>query len=261
MAGGKARAVMNEEKSIAIREIHEFSEFEDAVALQKEIWGFADIEVIPARMFVVATKIGGQLLGAFDGAKLVAFLLAIPGIRHDAGDAAPMLYLHSHMLGVLTEYRDLGLGRKMKLRQREDAIARGIELIQWTFDPLEARNAHFNIERLGVIVRRYVENQYGHTSSALHAGLPTDRFVAEWWLNSERVRNILAGGRNGVYPAMERVAVPADIGEWKGTDPQRARAVQKEIGAHCLDAFARGMAVVGLERGENDYQYLLGEWE
>lgn len=253
--------MIEEQKAIAIREIGEFSEFEAAVALQKEIWGFADMEVIPARMFVVATKIGGQLLGAFDGEKLVAFLLAIPGIRHDAGDAAPMLYLHSHMLGVLPEYRDLGLGRKMKLRQRADAIARGIELIQWTFDPLEARNAHFNIERLGVIVRRYVENQYGHTSSTLHAGLPTDRFLAEWWLNSERVQSILAGGRDGAHPTLERVAVPADIGEWKAADPKRARAVQKEIAAHCLDAFGRGLAVVGLERGANNYEYLLGEWE
>ncbi len=250
----------NGNSSITVREIHELSEFEAAVAIQKEIWGFSDIDVIPLRMFVVATKIGGQLLGAFDGQKLVAFLLAVPGIRHEAGDAAPMHYLHSHMLGVLPEYRDAGLGRAMKLRQREDAIARGIELIQWTFDPLEARNAFFNIERLGAIVRRYVENQYGHTTSALHAGLPTDRFVAEWWLTSERVRSILAGERNSSHPVLERIPVPADIGDWKGSDAQRARAVQQEIGRRCLDAFGRGLAIVGLERGVNEYEYLLGEW-
>lgn len=252
--------MINGNQTIAIRDIHEYSEFEAAVALQKEVWGFADIEVIPARMFVVATKIGGQLLGAFDGEKLVAFLLAVPGIRHDPGDAAPMHYLHSHMLGVLPGYRDAGLGRAMKLRQREDAIARGIELIQWTFDPLEARNAFFNIERLGAIVRRYVENQYGRTTSTLHAGLPTDRFIAEWWLTSERVKNILAAGRNGAHPAVERIPVPADIGDWKASDPKRALAVQRELGRRCQDAFARGLAIVGVERGASEYEYLLGEW-
>ncbi len=252
---------MNGAGSILIREIHEYSEFETAVALQKEIWGFADIDVIPARMFVVASKIGGQLLGAFDGEKMVAFLLAIPGIRREPGGTEPMHYLHSHMLGVLPEYRDAGLGKALKLRQRENAIERGIELIQWTFDPLEARNAFFNIERLGAIVRRYVENQYGHTTSALHAGLPTDRFVAEWWLTSERVQNILAGGRNGFHPAVEHIPVPADIGEWKSADAQRARAVQREIGRRCQDAFGRGLAIVGLERGSDQYKYLLGEWK
>ncbi|MDZ7640125.1 MAG: acetyltransferase [Bryobacterales bacterium] len=247
------------EQAIAIREIHAHGEFEQAVALQREIWSFADVELIPVRMFVVASKIGGQLLGAFDGQRMVAFLLAVPGIRRDEAGVA-LHYLHSHMLGVLPAYRDLGLGRKMKLRQREDAIARGIDLVEWTFDPLEARNAFFNIERLGAIVRRYVENQYGRTSSALHGGLPTDRLIAEWWLSSERVVAILAGGGDGKRTVSERVAVPADIGEWKASDPQRARAVQREIATRCQDAFARGLAVVGLERGARDYEYLLGEW-
>lgn len=261
MAGGKTGAVMTPDPTFTIREVHDLAEIQQAVALQKEIWGFADIDVIPERMFVVAAKIGGQLLAAFDGAKMVAFLLALPGIRHDPEDAAPMFYLHSQMLGVLPRYRDHGLGRALKLRQREDAITRGVSLIQWTFDPLEARNAFFNIERLGVIVRHYVENQYGQTSSTLHAGLPTDRFIAEWWLTSERVKNILAGGRNGARPTLERISVPSDIGDWKGAEPARARSVQKETGARCQDAFARGLAIVGLERGVTAYEYLLGEWK
>jgi predicted GNAT superfamily acetyltransferase len=246
---------------IEIREIHEREEFEQAVALQRVIWSFADADLIPVRMFIVASKIGGQLLGAFDGAKMVAFLLAVPGIKHSSTVGIPAHYLHSHMLGVLPDYRDLGLGRKLKLRQREDAIARGVELIEWTFDPLEARNAFFNIERLGAIVRRYVENQYGHTSSALHAGLPTDRFVAEWWLGSRHAQSILAGNRDPVHTAIERVAVPADIGSWKATDPQRARAVQQELATRCQDAFAKGLAIVGLERNAEKYEYLFGEWK
>jgi predicted GNAT superfamily acetyltransferase len=247
--------------AIEIREIHRHEEFEMAVALQREIWSFADVELIPVRMFVVASKIGGQLLGAFDGDRMVAFLLAVPGIKHNTAPGEPGHYLHSHMLGVLPGYRDLGLGRKMKLRQREDALARGIEVIEWTFDPLEARNAFFNIERLGAIVRRYVENQYGRTSSALHAGLPTDRFVAEWWLDSAHAHRVLRGERDPHRAVAERVAVPADIGEWKGKDLSRARAVQVEIASRCQDAFSRGLAIIGLERGEKTYEYLLGEWK
>ena len=110
----------------------------------EEIWGFADIELLPVRLFVVATKVGGQAFGAYDGDRMVGFL---PGdSRHEA---RRQVYLHSHMLGVLPEYRDTGMGRMLKLRQREDALARGIELMEWTFDPLEIKNAYFNMERLG----------------------------------------------------------------------------------------------------------------
>ena len=132
-------------------------------------------------MFVVAEKIGGQVIGAFDDGKLVAFALSVPGSR--GGHS----YLHSQMLAVRSEYRNAGLGRQIKLFQREDALARGFELIEWTFDPLEIKNAYLNIERLGAIARRYSVNQYGITSSPLQGGLPSDRLVAEWWLKSKRV--------------------------------------------------------------------------
>src|SRR6202012_2433270 len=106
-------------------------------------------------------------------------------------------YLHSHMLAVLPEYRNAGLGRRLKLAQRDDALSRGFDLMEWTFDPLEIKNAYFNLERLGAIARRYNVNQYGITSSPLQGGLPTDRLVAEWWLKSKRVEQLLA---NGKYP-------------------------------------------------------------
>ncbi len=137
-----------------------------------------------------------------------------------------MPYLHSHMLGVLSPYRDLGIGRKLKLRQREDALARGIRLIEWTFDPLELKNAFFNIERLGAIVRRYNPNQYGLTASPLHGGLPTDRCYAEWWLDSPRVATILAGGKVDSSPQL-RIAYPADIARIRAEDSHRARAIQQ----------------------------------
>jgi predicted GNAT superfamily acetyltransferase len=171
--------------SIVIRKCQGLDEIRACVALQKEVWSFSDSDLVPLRIFVVAEKIGGQVIGGFAGRELVGFAMAIPGFR--AGHA----YLHSQMLAVRKEHRNTGLGRRLKLFQRDDALARGIELIEWTFDPLEIKNAYLNIERLGAIARRYYVNQYGVTSSPLQAGLPTDRLVAEWWLGSKRVESLL----------------------------------------------------------------------
>ena len=171
--------------------IHQLSKIEDLAAivtLQKEIWGYDEIELLPMRFFIVANKIGGQVLGAFHDRKMIAFCICIPGLKEKGGN-----YLHSHMLGVLPQYRNTGVGRLMKLKQREYAMAENVALIEWTFDPLEVKNAFFNIERLGAIIRRYVHNQYGTTSSYLHGGLPTDRLVAEWWVESARVKAICDG--------------------------------------------------------------------
>ena len=163
------------------------------------------------------------------------------------------------MLGVLPEYRDSGIGRRLKLRQREDALARGIGLIEWTFDPLELKNAFFNMERLGAVVRRYAENQYGITASPLHGGLPTDRCTAEWWLDSPRVRQILSGDRPPIH-AVERISFPADIALIRSQDAARAREIQKANAALFRDAFARGLAVTGFERGAAAGTYLLEMW-
>ena len=186
MAGGEGVSG----QGIEIRQLFELSEFGEVLNLQKVIWGFSDIELLPLRFLVVVSKIGGHVFGAYDGAEMVGFCFALPGVK-DGG----LPYLHSHMLGVLPPYHNAGIGRRLKLRQREDALVRGIELIEWTFDPLELKNAFFNVERLGAIVRRYSENQYGVTASPLHGGLPTDRCIAEWWINSPRVQAALAGKR------------------------------------------------------------------
>src|SRR3984957_17215667 len=191
--------------AIEVRKLQQRSEFVDAVNLQRTIWGFEDVDLLPERLFVIAPKVGGPAFGAFDGPKMIGFCLAIPGIKSDS------IYLHSHMLGVLKEYRDAGAGRMLKLTQRDDALSRGIKLIEWTFDPLEIKNANFNIERLGAIVRRFVLNQYGTTSSALHAGLPTDRCIAEWWIASPRVNAITSGQEFARSPVEVRVAIPSDI--------------------------------------------------
>ncbi|MGB7762526.1 MAG: GNAT family N-acetyltransferase [Bryobacteraceae bacterium] len=240
---------------IEIRLLRELAQFAGVVELQKEIWGFDPIDLLPMRFLVVLDKVGGHIFGAYDGERLVAFCFAIPGVK-----PGPAPYLHSHMLGVLPEYRDCGIGRRLKLRQREDALARGIGLIEWTFDPLELKNAFFNMERLGAIVRRYAENQYGITASPLHGGLPTDRCTAEWWLDSPRVRGILAGERAPVNAA-ERISFPADIALIRSQDAGRAREIQRTNAALFQDAFARGLAVTGFERGRAAGAYLLEPWQ
>jgi predicted GNAT superfamily acetyltransferase len=243
--------------AITVRPLATQEEFEGAVELQKEIWGFNDMELVPVRLFVIAAKVGGQAFGAFDGPRLVGYCLAIPGLK-----AGGRVYLHSHMLGVKPGYRDAGIGRRLKLKQREDALERGIQLIEWTFDPLEIKNAYLNVERLGAIVRRYVRNQYGTTTSHLHGGLPTDRCVAEWWLASPRVNAIVDGGPPVARPeTVERISVPAAISAIRREDPKRARQIQQEISKQFEANFDRGFAVVGLEKSADAGTYLFGRWE
>lgn len=244
--------------SITIRKCEALEEMRACFGLQKEVWNFTDAELVPVRIFVLATKIGGHVSGAFDGTQLVGFALAIPGMR------GGHCYLHSHMLAVRQQYRNSGLGRRMKLFQREDALARGIELMEWTFDPLEIKNAYLNIEKLGAIARRYNVNQYGITSSPLQGGLPSDRLVAEWWMKSERVTALLGGRGLPKFESRLSVDVPAEVYEWKGSAATRARAlaVQERNREQLTKAFAAGLSVLGYERdGKGNGRFLLGEWE
>jgi predicted GNAT superfamily acetyltransferase len=241
---------------IEIRPLTEREDLKAVVRLQRQIWGFEDVDLIPLRLFVVASKIGGQVYGAFDGAQLIGFCMAIPGLKPGG-----KTYLHSHMLGVLPQYRNARVGRSLKLAQRDDAIGRGIDLIEWTFDPLEIKNAFFNMERLGAIVRRYVPNQYGTTSSPLHGGLPTDRCIAEWWISSPRVNAILAGQPFERNPVEARIAIPSDIATIRANEPARARDIQHSACEQFRSAFDRGLAVIGFEKSEQAGTYLIGKWE
>src|SRR3954462_3952935 len=190
--------------SVELRGCHGIEDFRACVALQKEVWNFTDAELVPLRMFVVADKVGGQVMGAFEGNTLVGFALSVPGTR------SGHIYLHSHMLAVRKDHRNTGLGRQLKMMQREEALARGLELIEWPFDPLEIKNASLNIEKLGAIARRYNINQYGYTSSPLQGGLPTDRLVAEWWLKSKRVTGLLQKGIKPPVTPLTKIEVPGE---------------------------------------------------
>jgi predicted GNAT superfamily acetyltransferase len=153
---------------------------------QEAVWGFDLLDTIPARFMLVLRKHGGFAMGAFDGDLMVGFVFGVPAIHYGRPSQ------HSHMLAVLPEYRNQNIGFKLKIAQLEDALSRDIDLITWTFDPLQSRNAYLNLNKLGVIACSYTINLYGEeTSSKLHGGLGTDRLLAEWWLVSDKVKSIL----------------------------------------------------------------------
>jgi predicted GNAT superfamily acetyltransferase len=233
---------------IRIGTLTEREQFARCVELQLEVWGYSEGDLIPKRVFIVASRIGGQVIGAFDGDTIIGFAMAFPGYK------AGRPYLHSHMLAVLPEYRNAGLGRRLKLAQRDEALARGFDLMEWTFDPLEIKNAHLNIARLGAIARRYQPDFYGPSSSPLQGGLPTDRLYAEWWLRSPRVKRVLGEETNGesveTSPVERQIEVPGAVYEWKQDEGQRklAESLQARVRTALQQAFAQGLAVTGYER-------------
>jgi predicted GNAT superfamily acetyltransferase len=242
---------------IHIESFTELSQFDQCVGLEEAIWGYDPADMIPRRMFLLASRIGGQVLGAYDDDVLAGFAMALPGFRNGHS------YLHSHMVGVLPQHRNRGIAKALKLAQRDDALARGIELIEWTFDPLEIKNAHLNIAKLGAIVRRYQHNFYGPSSSPLQGGLPTDRVYAEWWVRSKRVEQTLQGAVPSL-PILQEVEVPADIYAWKASADSRnkARDVQSNNAVALESAFSKGLSVLGYStNAQGGGQFLLGEWD
>ncbi|MDQ2832564.1 MAG: GNAT family N-acetyltransferase [Acidobacteriota bacterium] len=223
----------------------------ECVKLQRAIWNDPDEDLIPPMLLVVANKIGGQVLLARDGAKAVGFALAFPAFRGESR------YLHSHIVGVVPEYQNRGVGRRIKVKQRELALEAKISSLEWTFDPLALRNAHFNVVRLGAVIRRFHANLYGVTASPLHGGLPTDRVVAEWRLSSARVESALAGKDPVVESDAVRIVVPAVIEEWKTAAPDLAAEVQSRLKLQFEEQFGRGFAVTGFRMEGGDGVYLL----
>lgn len=233
------------ESKIIIRPCTTLDEFAQCIELQKSVWGDADRELVPQHIFVVAVKTGGQVFGAYDGDRLVGYLLALVGLKNGH------VHLHSHMTGVHPDYQNYGIGKRLKLAQRDDALARDIDLITWTFDPLKLRNAYFNVVRLGAIIRTYLPNVYGQTTSHLDRGLPTDRFLAEWWIAAPRVESLLTGKTYHAAADCERVYVPAE---------GQTVEVQANLRQHFQELFAQGYAVTWLEMKPAGMEYWLELW-
>jgi predicted GNAT superfamily acetyltransferase len=243
---------------LLIRPCVGFEELSACVQLQIDVWGYGDRDVIPRRVFIVAQSIGGQVIGAFDGDKLVGFAMALPGISQGRP------YLHSHMLAVEPAYRNQGIGRRLKLFQREEALGRGITRMEWTFDPLEIKNSFLNVGKLGAIVRRYAVNFYGVSSSRLHGQVPTDRLYAEWWLDSDWVCSALGGKPAAVGAVEQEITVPHQIAHWRHSplDQELVLDIQTRNREHFQQAFARQLAVIGFRiDAEGNGIFQLGRWQ
>lgn len=178
---------------VVIEPVQDFPGYRACELLQKEVWGFQDISVVPDHLLHMLVQSGGLLLGAFDGIgpgrTMLGFSLSVLGLWE-----GKRLRHHSLMTAVKPSYQNQGIGQKLKLAQREHVLKQGIDVITWTFDPLESRNTHFNLNKLGGIVRKYIPNYFGEEMrDALNRGLPSDRFLCEWYLNSPRVCSRIGG--------------------------------------------------------------------
>lgn len=222
--------------------------------LQQEIWGYSESESYPGRLLVNLSRVGGYVLGAYsrDG-DLAGFVASMPAWR------GRKRYFHSLSLGVRSGFEDRGIGRALKMAQRRCALRAGIELIEWTFDPLRAKNAFFNLERLGAVACRYIPDYYGPVASRLQLGLPSDRLIAEWRLKSARVCRAVAAKPLGSQRKRlaATVEIPNDLNALVSNDPVGARARQAAVRAALQKHFRRGLVITGFERGEEASRYLL----
>ncbi|MYD72098.1 MAG: GNAT family N-acetyltransferase [Acidobacteria bacterium] len=223
--------------SLTFRRFESREDYAACVALQRDVWGDDFVDVVPATILMVSQRVGGVSAGAFDpDGRLVGFVFGITGF--DGG--GPVHW--SDMLAVRPEARGRGIGKRLKLFQRDLLLAQGVRRMHWTYDPLVARNANLNLNGLGARAVEYVPNMYGDTRSTLHAGLETDRFVVEWELDEKTTSGPAGGGTGDENPVVDvtfddgaglpddpavRIAVPADIDAVKSTDPERARAWQR----------------------------------
>jgi predicted GNAT superfamily acetyltransferase len=249
-------------EEIQIRECTTIEEFDSCVALQKEAFGLPDLEISPRRHLIVTRQAGGWTLAAFAGDRMIGFVHHLAAVRPDN-----VIYGYSHMMAVAKDYQNKGIGARLKWAQRDKALSEGRTFIKWTWDPMQARNAHFNLNRLGVTVDTYDENYYGTDyfadptqDAADRPGLQSDRLFARWDLNSPRVVAFGAGLKHEIEAQpVASVAIPAEWSALVKRDPQRARDVQARVREEFQRAFAQGLVCAAFERGDDESRYLLFE--
>lgn len=225
---------------VEIRPLRTLEEFQSTLQLQSAIWGFDDTDQVAPRLFGVFDRIGGSCLGAYRDGEIVGYSLALAAFKPGG-----LRYWHSHMVGVSPSLHGHGVGYQIKLRQREEALVAGLDLIEWTFDPLQSRNAYFNIEKLGVNVEAYLPDFYGITSSELHGSLPTDRLLAAWHLRSPRAIARLENRPYETAKGAAHIEIPARIGD---LPRKQAADVQSRVRESFQAAFASGLEVSRFQR-------------
>ncbi|MGH9325962.1 MAG: GNAT family N-acetyltransferase [Terriglobia bacterium] len=237
-----------------VRPCRGVAEYRQCAALQKRIWGPMPRANYPARLFVVVDGMGGQVLGAFVPRHgLIGFLVSMPAWH------GTERYFHSLMMGVLPRFQNQGVAKALKWKQREQALRLGIDRIQWTFDPLRTKNAYLNIERLGVVVRRYQPDYYGNLDGPWQRGLPSDRLICEWWLKSSRVYRAQKGARprSQAGDAAAGVALPANAWMLARNDLAKATEAQLKVRRQLLAYFRKGYMITGFSVARAKCEYLL----
>jgi len=233
-----------------LRDLKTLDDFKKVVELEKIVWGVGYDDVVCAPILAVTVKRGGVLVGAFDAGRMVGFVYSLPGIK----SGKPIQW--SHMLGVVDEYRNAGLGRTLKLEQRLRSIEIGCDLVEWTYDPMQALNAHLNFVKLGVVVEEYGINMYGESTSHLHRGTPTDRFIAQWWIREPHVVRRIESKSLTVVRAREAADAPAVNGA-------RARGAWLACDSYDLDRSERRLWVeipTGFTEMQADAPQIALEW-
>ncbi len=248
---------------VQIRECTSIDEFDSCIRLQREVFGLPELEISPRRHLIVSRQAGGWTLGAFVAERLVGFVHHMAAVHDDT------IFGYSHMMAVAVEYQNKGVGARLKWSQRERAVNEGRNFIKWTWDPMQARNAYFNLNRLGVTVRSYAANFYGtdYVTRPLPEGAPppgidSDRLFAEWHLQSARVKKLAQGPAPSLSaPPVRTIQIPADWSVLCRQEPRAARDEQLRVRAEFQTAFAGGLVCAGFERSSESPRYLLYESE
>jgi predicted GNAT superfamily acetyltransferase len=246
-------------EEIQIRECTTIEEFDNCVFLQREAFGLPDIEITPRRHLIVSRQAGGWTLAAFAGDRMIGFVHHLAAVRPNNE-----IFGYSHMMAVAKDYQNKGIGARLKWAQRERALAEGRTFIKWTWDPMQARNAHFNLNRLGVVVETYGDNFYGMDyhmdpaqASDAQPGLQSDRLFASWRLSSRRVAALAAGSVDAIAAEpVASVAIPSAWASLVKSDVPRAREVQARVRAQFKEALDRGLICAAFERGADESKYL-----
>jgi predicted GNAT superfamily acetyltransferase len=261
---------------VTVRALSSRAEFELAEAVQASAWGVGDRGVTPKEVLIAVNDNGGLVLGAFDGSKMVGYSLLMPGYRRGS------TYMYSHQTGVTKDYQSKGVGYLLKRKQRQVVLKKGFNMIAWTFDPLIGRNAHFNVKKLGVVARTYMEDYYGPMNDSINWGLPTDRFLCEWYLEPS-LQSLIRGYAKGVDKETFRVIektglephprckdwkidlsvdralldIPRDIVELKKNDIEEAKRWRGATREAFERYFRAGFVAVALLEGGGQLRYLL----
>jgi predicted GNAT superfamily acetyltransferase len=242
---------------VDVREVATISEYNACVQLQREVFGLPELEISPRRHLIVSHEAGGWTLGAFAGERLVGFVLHLAAVRKDE------IFGYSHMMAVAADFQNRGVGSRLKWAQRERALSEGRDFIKWTFEPTRARNAHFNLNRLGVVVRDYAVNFYGtdyvtnpEEKAAGVSGMDSDRLFASWELNSPRVKALAAGEKFSLPEPEVVIEIPPDYSALLKSDPPRGKAEMLRVREEFLKALGAGLVCRAFDRNSERPRYL-----